>query len=43
VDDVLDDMRKLAFAELYQHEGGTQLKIVYYLENDGRAMFKPMR
>ena len=43
VDDVISDLRNLELTELYQHEGGTQLKIVYYLENDGRAMFKPMR
>ena len=43
INQVLHELQTEPFEDLYQHEGGTQLKIVYYLANEARAMFKPMR
>ena len=41
--DVVKELAESSLVDLYQHEGGTQIKLVYYLESGLRAMFKPQR
>ena len=43
IDQVLEDLVSLPIVKLYQHAGGTQLKLVFYLPNSARVMWKPHR
>ncbi|KAH9502556.1 hypothetical protein Btru_068982 [Bulinus truncatus] len=40
---LLDDMVTKEVVDVEQKEGGTQLKLIITLEDDGQALFKPMR
>ncbi|KAK2189595.1 hypothetical protein NP493_101g01004 [Ridgeia piscesae] len=43
IDEMLQDLVSQPIVKVYQHEGGTQLKLVFYLANNARVMWKPRR
>ena len=43
IDKVLHDLTYLPLAKMDQRGDGSQLKLNYYLSNEARALFKPMR
>lgn len=43
IKNLLHDMATLPITDVYQKEGGTQLKLIETFDNNMQAMFKPMR
>lgn len=43
IKDLLHDMATLPITDVYQKDGGTQLKLIETFDNGMQAMFKPMR